>query len=246
MRGRTEISLRGGRALIVAAGTTGAWVTISPTATGTPIDDRTFFGAEATLIDFETDGAGLPVMSPDADPLMNGEKMTLPAGEYAPMGVTFDQDLNWVNDGYPLFDAAATLSSMNGQGGSGVLSIPASAMTAFDIVFTTPVDAFGMFVANNISAQSVVTFHAYDAADQLIESVAFGGGFIDASLSNSLGQVDYGFMGIAATPGTPIVRVSVFKDAAILDDLVFTQIPAPGAVGALVLGAAPYLRRKRR
>lgn len=210
-----------------------------------PIMDRGFFGPGATLITFEMRAGGEPVLSPDLDPLMEGETLPLPAAEYAPLGVTFDTDIFWVNDGNPLFDAAQLLASMAGQGGSPTNAIPSASIDAFEMLFFTPVDAFGFLVVTHAEEVTDVTFTAYDATDALVDTVSFGGAFVDDTISNAGATVAYGFMGISRSDEqSPISRVVVTKGAAILDDLVFTPIPAPGAVA--LLGAAGLMTGARR
>lgn len=219
----------------------------SGAAFASPITDRSYFGPGSTLITFEDQGNGNPVVSPDLDPLIQGETLTLPASEYASLGVTFDRDLMWVNDGNTLFDAAVTLSEMAGQGGSPILSIPSDSIDAFDILFSTPVNAFGFFVAHNTTEvqRSGVTFTAYDEFDNVVDFQAFGGAFVDNTLQNANTSVAYGFMGIARDSGqNPITRVTVNKGWAILDDLVFTPVPTPGSMG--LFGAAGLIAARRR
>lgn len=218
-------------------------------ASADPIADRGYFGPGATVIDFESRGDGAPVVSDDLDPLLEGETMLLPAGEYASSGVVFSQDIFWVNDGTPTFDAAQILGGLSGQGGSQSLSIPSTWIGAFDMIFTTPVEAFGFFVADNWSEEGreAVSFQAYDASDALIDSQVFAGGFVDDTVTALNSTAAYGFMGISRSDDqNPISRVTITKGAAILDDLVFTQVPAPGAVGVLGVAGAVVAGRRRR
>jgi MYXO-CTERM domain-containing protein len=232
--------------LILAAAGAAATCTV---ANADPVTDRAFFGPEATVIDFERRWDGTQVVSADLDPLLEGETMPLPANEYASLGVTFGTDLWWVNDGTAAFDAAQILSGLAGQGGSQSLSIPSTWLDSFDLHFTTPVDAFGFFVADNWSEpkRAAVVFEAYDASDNLIDVAIFGGAFVDDTVSVLNTTAAYGFMGISRNDEqNPIARVSITKGAAILDDLVFTQVPTPGAVGMLGLaGALSSIRRRR-
>ena len=221
----------------------------SPGVLGVPITDRTYFGPGSTLITFENRGDGSPVVSPDLDPLIDGETLLLPASEYLTQGVSFDRDINWVNEGNPVFDAAQQLSGLAGQGGSPILSIPSDAFGTFELLFSTPVDAFGFFVAENttVPPRSGVTFAAYDSSNALIDTAVFGGAFEDDTISNANTTVSYGFMGIARGIGQePITRVVVTKDAAILDDLVFTPVPSPGSIGMLGAAGLIAVRRRRR
>lgn len=200
-------------------------------ALGAPINDAAYFDSlDTTIIDFETDGSGAAV------DLIQGEVATLPANEYAGAGVRFGGDVAWANDGNVQMDAAQLL------GASPTNSMPSSLINAFTMHFDVPVEAFGFFVANNkIADPSGPSFTAYDADGMVIESVNWGASFIDAGFS----LVDYGFMGISS-PGTAIARVEVTKQAAILDDLTFAVVPAPGAAGLLAGAGAMALRRRRR
>lgn len=203
---------------------------VAGSALAAPISDKAFFdGLPTTVIDFETNGAGAAVN------LIQGQIATLPANEYAGLGVRFGQDLAWANDGNAQMDAAQFLA------GSPIISMPSSVFNSFTIHFDVPVEAFGFFVANNkVADPNGPSFTAYDADGMVIDSVSWGPGFIDAGFS----LVDYGFMGISS-PETAIARVEVTKQAAILDDLTFAVIPAPGAAGLLAAAGLAGLRRRR-
>ena len=234
-----------GPRLATLAGAGVAIAAISANALAAQITDRTYFGPGSTLITFETHGDGTPVVNASNNPLIQGQTLTMPAAEYSAQGVIFDRDINWVNDGGTLFDGAVTLSALAGQGGSPILSIPSSAINTFTVQFTTPVDAFGFFAAQNDTASGAIHFQAYDATNTLVDDQTFGGAYVDDTLSNANTTVSYGFMGIARTSGqNPITHVVVTKNAAILDDLVFTPIPAPTTIG--VLGAAGVIGLRRR
>lgn len=206
-------------AILLAAGSAAAGV----------IDDRGFFDPHPhTTIDFESRGDGSPLS------LIDGQTLAMPADEYASQGVTFSPHVHWVNDGNAAFDAAQFL------GGSPVVAIPSAQVDVFDIIFGVPVRAVGMFVVNNRDVDpNGPVFTAYDAGGAIIGTAAFGAPFIDGSM----GIADYGFMGILA--GQDIARLSVSKDAAILDDLIFSPVPAPAAASLLALAAAAHARRRR-
>lgn len=208
-----------------------AMVGIAGPALGTPITDKLFFEfLSPTVINFETNGAGAPVN------LIQGQIATMPANEYASKGVRFNKDLAWANDGNAQMDAAQFL------GGSPVNSMPSSVFDTFTIHFDVPVKAFGFFVANNrLADPSGPSFTAYDDQGDVIETVNWGAAFVDAGFS----MVDYGFMGLSS-PEVAIARVEISKDAAILDDLTFSVIPAPGAMSALAGAGLLGLRRRRR
>lgn len=200
-------------------------------ALAAPITDRSFFDdLSPTVIDFETDGSGAGMN------LIQGQIQTLPANEYSSLGVRFNQNIAWVNDGNAQFDAAQILAA------TPVVSIPSSQFNSFSVLFDVPVEAFGMFVANNRAADQVgPSFTAYDADGMVIETVTWGNEFIEGGFS----LVDYGFMGISS-PGVLIARVEISKQAAILDDLTFAVIPAPGAMGVLAGAGLIGARRRRR
>lgn len=220
------VHLRAMRALSLASVTT-----IAGSALGAPISDRAFFDdLSPTVIDFETDGSG------SALDLIQGEIVSLPADEYASLGVRFNQDIAWVNDGNAQMDAAQVLAA------TPVVSIPSSQFNSFSILFDVPVQAFGMFVANNrVAHQAGPSFTAYDSDGMVIETVTWGAGFID----NGFSLVDYGFMGISSA-GVSIARVEITKQAAILDDLTFAVVPSPGAMGVLAGAGLVGARRRRR
>lgn len=194
------------------------------------IDDRGFFDPiPHTTIDFESRGDGSPLS------LIDGQSLLMPANEYASLGVTFGPEVRWVNDGNPAFDAAQFI------GGSPQVAIPSADVDLFDIFFSTPVRAVGMFVANNrVEDPSGPVFTAYDAGGAVLGTASFGAAFIDGSI----GVADYGFMGILA--GQDIARIRVTKEAAILDDLTFSPVPSPGAASLLGCGALVAARRRRR
>lgn len=201
------------------------------------IDDKSFFDEfPSTVISFETDGDGNEVS------LLEGQSQAMPATAYSSLGVTFDPAVQWVNDGTPAFDAAQMI------GGSPDIAIPSADVDLFEIIFSVPVRAVGMFVVNNRNASTVVpTFTALDAAGQELGSVEFGEPFVDGTIvfPNAPTIVaDYGFMGISSD--APIAKLVVEKDAAILDDLTFTTVPTPGtvALGLAALGIAGVRRRR--
>lgn len=188
-----------------------------------------FSSIPTTLVDFETNGGGSPVI------LAEGGTLLMPAGEYGALGITFSPQVHWVNDGSSDFDSAQAI------GGSLDNAIPSSAVNVFTLSFSTPVRSFGLWVVNNHNVDAAgPIFEARDASNQLIESVQFNGGLIDGTV----GVASYGFMGVWSA--TPIASVTITKQAAIFDDLrISPDVPAP-ACGA-VLGAAGLwsLRRRR-
>jgi MYXO-CTERM domain-containing protein len=201
------------------------------------ITDPGFFPAgQSTLINFETDGAGNPIT------LIDGQRQAMPSNAYAAQGVTFagvGSQLYWVNDGNAAFDAAQLI------GGSPDNSIPSSLCNQFTLTFTTPVRAFGFFIANNRLVDAAgPSFLVKDTGGNVITTVQFGAPFIDGTTSAPNTTADYGFMGYQAD--TLIGSVTVTKQAAILDDLRFTSVPAPGPLALGAAGGLAMLRRRRR
>jgi hypothetical protein len=200
------------------------------------ITDPSFFNPyPTTVINFETTGAGAPVT------LIDGQTLAMPTTAYAPQGVTFTgvgSSVYWVNDGNAAFDAAQLV------GGSPNNSIPSSLTNQFTMTFSVPVRAFGFFVANNRTADPAgPLFVARDINGTIIGSAQFGAQFIDGTFTAPNTVADYGFMGILTA--TNIASVTVTKQAAILDDLRFCQVPAPGALALSAAGGLVLLRRKR-
>lgn len=215
--------MRAGRLLSIAGG-----LSVAALAHAGVISDASYFNPlPTTLIDFETDGLGSPVS------LIEGQIMLMPAAEYASVGVTFSPQVYWVNDASGDFDSAQAL------GGSLDNAIPSSAVNTFTINFSVPVQAFGLWVVNNSTADpNGPTFTARDGSNQVIESVQFNGALVDGTV----GVASYGFMGIFSP--TQISSVTITKQAAIFDDLRFSTAPTPGALG--VLGVAGLLAKRRR
>ncbi|HYE61888.1 MAG TPA: hypothetical protein VD997_07815 [Phycisphaerales bacterium] len=222
------------RTMLVAA----AGLLSAATANAALITDASFFTPyPTTLINFETDVLGNPIT------LLQGQRLTMPANAYSPLGVTFagkgSEPVYWVNDGNAAFDAAQTL------GGSPNVSIPSSLTNSFTVTFSVPVQALGFFVVNNrIADPTGPVFVARDAQGNVLETATWGSMFIDNTISIPNTTADYGFMGI--TTSTPIASVTVTKVHAILDDFRFSPIPAPGTVSLAAVGAALIASRRRR
>lgn len=242
----TAVARSGGRRSFAALSAGAAFALLaSPwTAEGAAIFDKSFFdGTNPTVIDFETTGAGASV------DLIEGQSMPMPLDAYASLGVVFGTQVNWVNDGNGDFDAAQLI------GGSPVVSIPSANIDYFEFNFTVPVRAFGFFVVNNRTEDAAgPTMTAYDGQGNVIHSVSFAA---DGFIQGSVGDADYGFMGILSHAFAPssergdsfdpslIARVVITKEAAIFDDLIFSEIPAPGTlVGVLGFGAMALRRRR--
>lgn len=223
------------RAVVFAAlAGAGALLIASVEAGASPITDKSyFFKGPSTLIDFETDGSGAPIS------LIDGQTLTMPTNAYQSKGVLFSSGVKWVNDGTPAFDAAQNIS------GTPTISIPSSGTSSLTITFANAVHAVGIWIANNFQLDPAgPTMTARDAANNVIETVSFGnqgGGsqFVDGRIM----FCDFGFMGIASE--SAIKSITIAKNAAILDDLIFDQVPAPAGAGLLGAGLAMWSRRRR-
>lgn len=218
------------RALVV-----GSSAALVPLAQGTLVTSTDIFQSpQARALSFNERADGSTIN------LIPGATRALPAAEYAAQGISFSQDLRWVHDGNDAFQAALA------AGGSATIAIPSSFVDSFDILFATPVAAFGLFVVNNRNVDANgPTFTAFDAQGNVIDTATFGGGaFLDGTFTSTNTQADYGFMGIS-TDGPGIARVSVVKQAAIFDDLRWLPVPTPGtlALGAVTLALAARRRR---
>lgn len=202
-------------------------------ASATLIDSSAYFTPlPHTLIDFELDANGDPLG------LIDGESLEMPLTAYSTQGVTFLNQVRWVNDGSPAFDAAQLI------GGSWDHSIPSAFVNSFAFTFDVPVRAFGFWVVNNQNVDpDGPLFRAYDDQNQLIEQVQFNGAVVDSTITDGVTVAGYGFMGIEADRN--IARVEVQKRAAIFDDLRFTAVPAPGAATLAGLAGLVLGRRRR-
>jgi hypothetical protein len=198
----------------------------------TVIDSVAYFQSlPHTLIDFESDGQGNPLS------LADGQSLVMPLSAYSPQGVTFLNQVRWVNDGSPAFDTAQDI------GGSLDHAIPSAFVNSFAFTFSVPVRAFGFWVVNNQGADPAgPIFRAYDAQDNLIDSVQFNGTLIDGTVNDGTTVAGYGIMGLAAD--RDIARVEVQKVAAIFDDLRFTPVPAPGPIALAGLGTILLVGRR--
>jgi len=185
-----------------------------------------------THISFETRGDSSTIT------LLQGQSMVMPVGEYAAQGLTFDSPVRWVNDGNALFDAAQLAM------GTQHISIPSSHVSTVSFTFTQPVRLFGMFIANNRSADAAgPQITAYDINNAVIDGFNFNTSLSSGTFSGPQGIADYGFVGLSTE--VDVHRVVIVKNSAIIDDIRFGgEIPAPG--GAALLGLAGLLAGRRR
>jgi len=181
------------------------------------IDSADYFTSLThTLLTFETDGAGEPVV------LYQGQSAPMPGDEYRDQGIVFTPAVEWVNDAGDTFDDAQAI------GGSPEIGIPLGDSDDFFASFTTPTLSFGCWVIN-IHSFAVPVFTAYDAGGRVIEQVTFEGNLVDGSIWGA----EYGFMGIASP--IPIARVRIQKQAAMFDDFRFTRFPDTAIARGLLL-----------
>jgi hypothetical protein len=204
------------------------------------IDDRAYFaGIEHTMLDFETNGDGAPVVLPDLG------SQYFRKDEYAGAGVRFEDGVAWSRFRAPSFGSQLFPNGGVGDALDAVGSWPTaigSAESTWGIDFTTEVHAVGIGVVQSgfpgipdpILTTTLTAFGADGSElgvvrlwDRFID-----GGFGDAYLGGAFGeeyrQYSFGFLGLVSE--TPIARVE-FSWAAfsIFDDLHFSAIPAPGA-----------------
>lgn len=209
--------------------TASAVVAACGAAQASPVNSKDFFALYSpTITQWEVDGAGAAVT------LLEGGTRSLPAGEYAGSGFRFSQDIAWVNDSSAAFNGAQLLV------GSLQNAIPSAQFGTFDVLFTSPTDAFGFVVVNNESATTEPSFTAYDAQNNVIETVTWGAPFQQGVIAGA----EYGFMGMWSQ-NAKIARVRVTKQFAILDDFYFATVPGPGAVGVMVIAGVVMVRRRR-
>lgn len=178
--------------------------------------------------------------------------------EYASLGFTWSESIDWVFDNQASFQIAQELSGaldgpFSDPSTSGHVAIPGPGGPgddgSFDILFSTPVTAFGFLTITDRTQGDAPSFEAFDADDNSLGTVTFsqGGDLVDGSLPPTGSPVvDYGFVGVLSD--TPITRVTVNipSDNSILDDFIFAQVPAPATVVLLAAGIAYPTRRRSR
>lgn len=210
---------------------TGAWVT-----NGLVIDDRAFFEPiDHSLIDFETDGAGLPIT------LGFNQTLTLSPEEFAGVGVRFETTalLEYFRSGSPsIRDAQRIGGSLENYLPFGTLD----AGTPFQILFDTPVRAAGFF-ALTVTTLPAPEFEAFNGFGESLGTFGLVGNLVDGVIAD---HVVYGYIGIATDE--PIARIALSNGAIGwgIDDLRFSAIPAPGAEVVVGVGIALLTRRRQR
>jgi len=195
------------------------------------LDSDFFSTIPHTLVTFETDGEGNQVI------IAAGDERAMPVDEYAALGFTFPEEILWVNtEGF--FDQGQTI------GGSLDISISKVYKAEpflpsdyyIDIDFLIPLRAFGFWVVHNPVTESP-TFTAY-GTNGVIETAVFEGDAIDGSI----GQVNYGFLGITAQEN--ITRIRLTEYAATLDNFTHSPVPEPATISLLGMGMFLLKHRK--
>lgn len=186
-------------------------------------DDRTH-----NKITFNVDGNGDPV-----DPGRGG-LLPMPPEEYR------DQGLQYVRGG---FWARSSLKEIDDLLDA-IASPPVFAfITRLErddptyISFEPHVRYFGTWVIYDTLGLGRTQFKAYDRNNKLIETATFDKKAVDGTILD--GEVEYGFMGIAADHDIAYVT---FPEGATFDD--FYYAPEPSAAVLLLVAAAAGLRRR--
>jgi len=191
-----------------------------------------FSSVSHTKITFETDGAGNALNVPE------GSWQDLYNDEYNSQGILFDQDIYWCNDSGDNFEAAQAI------GGSPEISIPrtSTSMTDLIITFSVPVKSVGLWVIDRNDKPNVPSLEARTPSGQVIGTVTFQGDFVDGSVGNQ----NYGFLGLASTDTIGSIRLSY--DYTGFDNLNFSpeMVPEPGCLALLAVGTMALLRKRRR
>jgi len=204
-------------------------VAASSTTLAAPIDDAGFFDTiPETLLTWELDGGGA------ANPVLSN--ITLPFDEYQGSGLMIDPVLPGIrltNDNSINFHIFQAIGGSNPYG--------LSAQPTGSLLFDPPIRSFGFFFLDIEDRNA--TFTARDVNDDAIESVVFGGSFVDGSGALGFNTIDYGFIGI--TSATPIYRVEIAAISGLIDNLRFSPVPEPASLGCLLLGASVFAVRRR-
>ncbi len=207
----------------------GALLTVQGSAVGSIIDDKSQFVGDFTVIDFETFADGTPII------LEPGHGGSILPNFYASLGVWITAETVPVifRGDFPQWLAAHEAS---GSGLNAISDVGGSGFLRFD--FALPVNAFGLAVMH-VPDRGAVSFAAFDAGDQLIQSVDFVGNVVDGvvpgSKFGSPFDYEYGFLGLY-TPSREIAYGVVSQGSSSFDDLHYGIIPEPWTL-ALLLGA---------
>lgn len=204
-------------------------------ASGAAIFDASYFdGVLHTLITFETDGNGDPVYLAHTAIFLD---------EYFDQGFTF-MDTTWFYR-----DSTADAQGAQAIGGSpeNYMRIP----YPFDMLtidFNVPVTAFGLWIQANNRYDTGIVFRAYASSGvpELIDTVYFE----DDAIDGTIGEVDYGFLGISSDREISYVTINCRENAFLMDNLMFDYaVPEPSIPMLLSAGgllSLLSLRRRRR
>lgn len=192
------------------------------------LDSDYFTSKYHNLVTFEEDGAG------DAVDLGISNILSMASDEYSGYGFTFSPAVYWVDEGNTYSDEAQDI------GGSLELGVAFLGGNSFQIDFSEGVEAFGFWVVNNngFSSSGTPVFSAYGASG-LLETASFSGIAIDGVLG---GDVEYGFLGIAADEDITSVQIADY--ATTYDNFMFI-VPEPASVLLFGLGLSALVRGKR-
>ena len=203
-------------------------------AAGFVIEDRAFFASIShLLIDFESEADGTAI---DLD---FDEFVLLDGDEYFSLGVSFRFGgfMGVFKSGSPSTRDALRI------GGSldNILSFGTIDPTSpFEILFDTPVRAAGFFALTSDDLPGP-EFEAFNASGGSLGHFALDGALQDGIIDG----VAFGYIGIATEE--PIARIALANGAIGwgIDDLRFSEVPAPGGVALLALGSLALGRRRR-
>jgi len=212
-------------------------VVFAATAGAAIIDDPSFFdNIPHTFVDFETRDDGSPL------PLEEGQSAFAPLDEYFEVGfVAFGMNIAWEwsadTDVQQALTAGATpthrLRLFPDEGGD------------YGFGFVDGPRSVGLFVTRDTRfAPDPMTISAFTFSGDLIDSVTVTSGLVDGVA----GSIEYSYIGITSDIGITAIVLDAPNDLAFaysIDDLRFSQVPAPGAAIPLALLAALAQRRRR-